>query len=73
MCSESLGAFMLLHCQLRSAVKDLAKQSVWRVSLLKQQDLETKFIQSLRNFACSLSLLPELKSLQPAMAFLSTL
>lgn len=67
--SESLSAFVLLHYQLRSAVKGIAKWSVWRVSLLKPQVLERKFIQSVRSSACSFGWLPGLKFLQLAMDF----
>lgn len=50
---------MLLRYQLRSAVKDLAKWSLWRLSQLKPQVLES--IQSVRSSACSLGWLPGLK------------
>jgi len=65
--SESLSAAMLLCCQLRSAVKGLAKWSVWRVSLLKLQVLETKLI--CRSSACSLDWLLGLKFVQLAVDF----
>lgn len=52
---------MLLRYQLRSAVKDLAKWSVWRLLPLKPQVLETESIQSVRSSACSLGWLPGLK------------
>lgn len=67
--SESLSAFRLLHSQLRSAVKGLAKWSVCGVLVLKPWVLETKFIQSVRSVACSLGWLPGLKFVQLAMNF----
>lgn len=70
--TESLSAFMLLHCQLRSAVKALAKWSVWRALTVWRampQVLKTKFIQSLRTSACFLGWLPGLRFVQLAMDF----
>lgn len=67
--TESLSAFMLLHCQLRSAVKALAKWSVWRASLLMPQVLKTKFIQSVRTSAWFLGWLPGLGFVQLAVDF----
>lgn len=67
--TESLSAFMLLRCQLSGTVKDLAKWSVWRVSLLKPHVLEIKFIKSVRSPACSLRWLFGLKFVQLAVDF----
>lgn len=67
--TESLSAFTLLCCQLSGTVKDLAKWSIWRASLLKPHILEIKFIKRVRSPAYSLGWLSGLKFEQLAGDF----